>query len=272
DATRITDKPFDQVALIDLEVEFISTSTVGSENLGLGQPALAGAKGNVAWALASQQREDLVRRLDPESVVLSAPPITTTSGREAKVEINGVEPFKHPKARTSASYRITPRLNGNMIDLSISANMTEFGNVSSVIADDPGSGANQQNAVNEPGQVFTVNTAGHINYDVGMAEISVADGETVVVQNLALTVADGERLAELLGRYEAAHLKFRERSEQRRKQDVEQSAVRSSPVEWIVEVVGNPRTPLPGLSHGLPTDVFLDYLPVGLGGVERAFA
>ena len=82
----------------------------------------------------------------------------------------------------------------------------------------------------------------------------------------------GERLAELLGRYEAAHLKFRERSEQRRKQDVEQSAVRSSPVEWIVDVVGNPRTPLPGLSHGLPTDVFLDYLPVGLGGVERAFA
>jgi beta-lactamase regulating signal transducer with metallopeptidase domain len=369
--------PLDDLAVVDLDVQIVTIADTGPGNPGLGKPTLAGSNGHLAWVLSSGQREEYLRSIDRESVVRSAPTITTISGREARVEIGGIEPFKHPQAQATASCQITPALRGTAIDLSVSATITESGEVDSGIADDPTAGQDQRAHENQSGQAVAANGIGSINYDVGALQISVSDGDCVVLENPGLTGAGGKRmlvvvsprvirpslpvaaakraspnasevsraennalpaagtkstssqtpdatpaesasksarealtvtitkaeprfhlgtkpvsleavaeigesvdstesartrLAELISQYEAGHPKFREQRDKSRKLETEQFADRRLPVAWIVDVVGNTQAPLPNLPHGLPTDVFLDYLPVGLGGVERALA
>jgi len=79
-ATTLAAKPLDQPALVDLELEFISIAEAGLGNLGFGQPTLAGSNGHLAWVLSSEQREELWRRIETESVVLSARPSQPAAG------------------------------------------------------------------------------------------------------------------------------------------------------------------------------------------------
>ncbi|HYT60700.1 MAG TPA: M56 family metallopeptidase, partial [Haliangiales bacterium] len=195
-ALALAASPLDELAVVDLDVEFISTADGGLENLGLGQPALALPNGHLAWVLSSAQREDLLRRIERESGVVarSAPTITTTSGHETQLEISGVEPFKHPQAQTIASCQVTPYLRGTLIDLSLSAKITETGEVGSASADDLKPDRKRQTSENEPEQISAANAIGSISYDVGTAQISVGDGESVVLENPGLRGADGKRM------------------------------------------------------------------------------
>jgi len=76
--------------------------------------------------------------------------------------------------------------------------MTESGDVDAVLADDLKPGQKPDPGEDPSGQVFGVNAAGSASYDVGTAQISVGDGKAVLLQNPALTGADGKRILVLV--------------------------------------------------------------------------
>ncbi|PYM11275.1 MAG: hypothetical protein DME18_14415 [Verrucomicrobia bacterium] len=193
-ATRFTSRPSANPVAVETEVKFISVPDTVLESLMGARPSTIGPNGHIAWILPAEQRIEWLRLLEqqPGVAVLSSQQATTATAREAQVETAGIQPFQHPQARTSATCRITPYVSGSLIDLSVSAKITESGDFDSVFAGD--TKPDQEPHDNGSGRVFAVNAVGYIDYDVGTAQSLVGDGEAVVLQNPALKDADGKRV------------------------------------------------------------------------------
>src|SRR5207249_7400535 len=136
--------------------------------------------------LPAAQRSEWLRLLEqqPGVAVLSSQQLTTATEQAAQVETAGIQPFQHRQANATATCRITPYVSGSLIDLSVSAKITESGDLDSAFTGD--TKPDQEPHDNGSGRVFAVNAVGYIDYDVGTAQSLVGDGEAVVLQNPAL--------------------------------------------------------------------------------------
>jgi type II secretory pathway component GspD/PulD (secretin) len=227
-------QPLSQTAAIEVEVRFASLTDASLENLLGFRPKTIAATGHFVWTLSPADRVELLQRMErqPGVAIRSAPRVTTTNARQAQMAVDGIEPFLHPRAHTSAAFQIIPYQIGGSLDLVVSAKITESGDVGSVFGADSSLNPKEETNVASPratsNQVYAVNAVGYINYDVGTAQALVRDGGSVILQNPTLTGADGRRILVVVS-----------------PRIVRQSASASAPSPKAVSFAGSPHSAAP---------------------------
>ncbi|PYJ55694.1 MAG: hypothetical protein DME24_24345, partial [Verrucomicrobia bacterium] len=193
-ATRFVSRPSANPVAVETEVKFISVPDTVLEDLKGAGPYTIGPNGHIAWMLPAEQRIELLRLLEqqPGVAVLSSQQVTTATAQETQVETAGIQPFQHRQANATATCRITPYVSGSLIDLSVSAKITEAGDLDSEFTGEPK--PDQESDDNGSGRVIAMNGVGNIDYDAGTAQTLVGDGGAVMLQNPALKDADGRRI------------------------------------------------------------------------------
>jgi beta-lactamase regulating signal transducer with metallopeptidase domain/type II secretory pathway component GspD/PulD (secretin) len=188
-----------QTDAIEVEVKFVSLTDAALENLLGFRPKTIAANGHFVWTVSPGDQIELLQRMErqPGVVTRSAPRVTTTTARQAQMAVDGIQPFLHSRAHTSAAFQIIPYQIGGSLDLAVSAKITETGDVGSMfgaVGRNPNEDANDSSSRATSNKVYAVNAVGYINYDVGTAQVLVDDGGSVILQNPALTGADGKRI------------------------------------------------------------------------------
>ena len=137
------------------------------ENLLGFRPKTIVASGHFVWTLSPAER--ILQRMErqPDAATLSAPRVITTNARQAQMAVDGIQPFLHSRAHTSAACQVIPYQIGSSLDLAVAVKITESGDVGPAFGDDlsgnPKEDTNDASSGAKSNQVYAVNAVGYVN-------------------------------------------------------------------------------------------------------------
>ncbi|HKS38939.1 MAG TPA: M56 family metallopeptidase, partial [Verrucomicrobiae bacterium] len=162
--------------VVAMDVRFIEIEERPLATLGLGEPPLIEPNGHRAWVLTSEQLNEVCQRAVEQAGtdVLTAPRVTTVSGRQTQVQVVDIIPVAGTEIRVGPTCDLTPYVTGDLIDLAVATSVTERRPV-------------------DPAAPFTSVTEAFLTNDVGTARVIVEDGGGVVLENPEARSSKGNR-------------------------------------------------------------------------------